>query len=438
MSQTNFTNKKSRIISLLLITYLLNICFICSCSANQKFLPYTVVEPTWSEPPIRITSRVVNREYPSKLEFSPDGNLLCVVWPREPSIVVYDSKGSMVQDAVNSNGFLQKEYRNIFPKIALCSSDGIFAPHDTRRMSKKTEFEDIISGSCGWLISNDYKNVVVLTNKTLSDYSKKCEDGTWPVAKGEPEHEWQDVEYWQLEPQKKQLWSTRIQGKHVGIQSSGFFSVNETSFLFLNFFLDCAYVFRINDGVLIDKFEYGPQDTEEQILAKMKRYNLKDKSFWKSELKFTPSKFSFEPVKRLLACGDFHSRRIRVLSVDKPHNILFEAFAEANPMSDSNLFYDKGFWYTDKVEFAGDQFLIVDYEAAGRGRWRPIPTIFRTDIYKVGTWKRVWMKNSNSISGVTLSANGNKIAIIRNGIIEYGNFSSLKNNQPEVLRDDFK
>ena len=395
-------------------------------SGCLSMLPYEVVEPQWIDEPVQIALKGGPK---CRMEFSPDGSLLCVAWDSfetdNITFTIYDAKGKIVSNTTNKDGILPDKYRALFPKIALRSSEGIdlrVGGEENLWNSKRSILGDI-PHSGGWVFSPDYKYVLCLSNLEVKN-------NEWGRRES-----W-DVEYWQLEPVRKKLWTTRIEDDQEQIRSSGFFNCNGEQYVFFNFYLSNGYILRTKDGTVLRKVYYGKTETDEEIAQKMKRYNLKekDKPFWTGRLHFTPSSFSFCPSKRLLACGDFQSRRWRIISVDSPYETIYLKHDDANPMSESNLWYDGGFWDVTRIEFAGDRFLIVDTGAGARGMWKPIASVYRTDIYRIDNWERVWMESAHSISNVILSADGKKIAFFRNKMIEYGNFDSLSNEGVNVLK----
>ena len=428
---------------------------LVSFASGCSILPFHTVEPQWKTSPVLIDISPIplppengwSREmYMDCMEFSPDGKYLCVRFthykqPR-PRIFVYDESGELVNDAVGKDGFLTDAYRELFPEISMRSSAYIMVndPYNVYESTRnESKYAELTGFAHAWFFSKDYKYLVTISNPEMEKYVERKAAGK-PTYMLYPDLKYVNVECWQLTDGKRRLWSSKLKVNQdsgaTGIEVGEFFNKNGRDYIIFNYFLEPAYVFDAESGKLVDSFEYGPDLTEDDVDKIIQRYGL-NREHWEDEIEFSPSEFAFNPLNRLLACGNFTSRHLRVISVDKPHKVVFEVFKYSSPQTPSNLFYGSSFWSSGELSFAGDKYLIVKNYAAARSLFRKRPYLRRVDIYNMKTWKRVW--NMTALKGfyVILSDNGEKIAVTRGDFIEMGNFKDFQNRDPRVLDDDF-
>ncbi|MCX7591715.1 MAG: hypothetical protein N2255_08815, partial [Kiritimatiellae bacterium] len=111
----------------------------------------------------------------------------------------------------------------------------------------------------------------------------------------------------------------------------------------------------------------------------------------------------------------FYDRRVRVVSLREPGTVVFEANTHDNPHKPHG-----GVWRVTGVEFlARGRYLLAEYSFDGR---LTAVVLNPTDIFDTDTWQKVWHENSEQIRAVTLSNDGKKLAFIRNGVLEIGDF----------------
>jgi hypothetical protein len=91
--------------------------------------------------------------------------------------------------------------------------------------------------------------------------------------------------------------------------------------------------------------------------------------------------FGFTPERRLLACNDSETARVRVFSLDSPFKMVFEDAPPFGPLS-------PGRWYTERIQFAGQgRYMIVDWEHFARGLTRKARKTF---VYRTSDWRIAW------------------------------------------------
>ena len=121
-------------------------------------------------------------------------------------------------------------------------------------------------------------------------------------------------------------------------------------------------------------------------------------------LRFSAFRFSFAPARRLVACGAFDGPRVRVVSLEAPYRVVFEAHADENP-SQGWL----GLWNIWGVQFAGDKYLLVHLHRGGRGAIAPTDV---HEVYDAATWRKVATIKDHAMSNLTLSPDGRMMAYV--------------------------
>ena len=359
---------------------------LCCLSLGCAWALYPVKVPKWSAAPVRIRLPKLSwgRSMP-ELEFSPDSKYIGVhllPWHQAGNkaagvIRVYDEKGQLVPGAVDKRDALVGEYFRMFPGIAW-----------------RTHFADFVRDAgerfgTWWGFTPDYKSEARLVSSRKDRF---------------PYGEIWTAQFWQLAPARKLMWSTEFPDVIRSLKLVSFFHREGKEYVLLAFAgIRGGVVLSREDGRVVERLTYGPIETEKDRRAYKRKFDLG--SVRDSSLDFSPCVFAFEPSLRLLACGAFCGRRVRVLSMDTTHKVVFEANTNDHPYRPRG-----GVWCVTGLRFAGDKYLIVDYRFGGR-----LTSLFLdpTDIFEVGTWKRVWHENSLTISHVTLSPDGKKMALIR-------------------------
>ena len=93
-----------------------------------------------------------------------------------------------------------------------------------------------------------------------------------------------------------------------------------------------AFVLSQENGKIIDTFGYGPVDTDDILNGIKKRFNIScPEGATECDLDFLSSKLSYNSKKRLLASGDGHSQRVRIIDIDSPHKMILELNSDINP-----------------------------------------------------------------------------------------------------------
>ena len=332
------------------------------------------------------------------LEFSQDNKYVCV-WLRlrsvtgdynkEPArVVVFDVAGRAVSEAVDAEGFLQGRFADLFP-----------------RTSWRTRFAEFIKDAYGWGFSRDFKMGLRFVNP-------RNPDGT-PAAPNYPSTKTWSAELWRLDGEGKRLWASDVEMFQTGgCMESGvvdFFQWQGKEYVLFAFSGQEGYVLSREDGKVVEEFTYGHIETTEEMAANKNKWHL-GLDDGDTSLRFSASYLSFDPCRRLLACGGSNGRRVRVVSAVPPHETVFEAHTGESPFN-----WWRGWWSVRRVEFAGGKYLIADYDCAGR---IGLGTLEPTEIFDVETWKVVWSKDSLDIRRVSLSPDGKLIAFIEKGILK--------------------
>jgi hypothetical protein len=354
----------------------------CSTCCDKKYQQY---DPCWGEEPVKVDLSQYSFLFPNT-EFSHDGRYICV-WesniegnicansiPRK--IVLFDTTGNVIFSKADFNGTVKEDFMLLFPKILW-----------------PMQYADFLKESVGWDIMDDGSTGFrIVENKKI--------DVLTVQFKGE---------LWQLRPEKKILWSVELPptvANSISTYFAGFFQKNEDKFIVISEGGENGYILSQNDGTIISRFTFGHIESDKELLNYKKKNNLQN------VYRFHSYCISLERSNRLLACGSFDDKRVRVISLDSPFPMLFEANAGVDPNKPRG-----GRWYVMKVRFAGDNYLIIEYTFAGRGTsvvYEP------TEIFDMRSWKIIWSENSRKISSVSISQDGGKIALVKDNVLEIG------------------
>jgi hypothetical protein len=175
-------------------------------------------------------------------------------------------------------------------------------------------------------------------------------------------------------------------------------------------------LFSPGDGQVLRRFPLGHRETLQESKARAKKFGLREGT----ETHFYATHFAYDQASRLLACGCYRDKRVRIVNTMVPEKVVFEANTDSNPERPRG-----GQWSTRRVEFAGSgSFLIVDYEYQARNR-----EMQHTEIFETKSWKIVWNKESLNLGAVTISPDGKLMAYVKDKFIEIAPF--LPNRPPE-------
>ncbi len=373
----------------------------CVHSAQSRLDEITrLKEPPWPSAPVRVDLKPYGGgSLPEdvSLEFSADSQLVCAWWLPNPPLgdynkvpgraVVFDVQGKRIAEATDQDGEAVGKYVSLFPESAWRRRFADFV-QDTN------DFRTSI-----WAFTPDYSAGVRFLKPARSDFAL----GT--------------AELWRFSPTNSRVWLVTIPERVLHTGLGGFFEVDGKSCLLIAFNGMDGYVLSRRDGSLFDHFTYGKPESEAEATARKRKFHL----LWPgldSSLYFSASALAFDPSRRLLACGDSNSRRIRVVMVDRPHKVLFEANTEDNPERPLG-----GNWFVDYIHFdAGGKYLIVGYYFTGRFVRK---SYYPVEIYDTRTWQLVWSMNSSEIYSANrprVSPDGKTMALIKGDWLEIGPF----------------
>ena len=326
------------------------------------------------------------------LELSPDGRYLCAWgWPgtkvgdynKEPGdVAVFDVTGQPVPGALDGRRDLQGEYIEMFPATAW-----------------RTHFAQFVKDAGGWGFRDDYGLAVRLV------------DPTPPIRPEAPQEsagrKWQ-AELWRMKPKEERLWRTELPENFFRLETTAFLQREGKGYVFLGFGRAEGYLLSEEDGDLVAVVSYGHIETDAEAAAYKRKFHL-GYSDGDVALRFSSHQLAADPGRRLLACGAFFGKRVRVVSLDPPYKTVFEAHADENPARPWG-----GVWCVNRVQFAGGKYLIAELAFSGRfARWRRV-----VEIFDVDAWKRVWLDQSGEISALTIWPDGNTMAYVRGGMLE--------------------
>jgi hypothetical protein len=227
------------------------------------------------------------------------------------------------------------------------------------------------------------------------------------------------AELWHFGQTNRMAWSVVLPEMigGAGLSGKAWFSSTGTNACVLVAFegLD-AYVLSQQDGKLVDSFTYGKPDSPADAEARAKRFHLDPEDYGANS--FSAGPLAFEPSRKLLACGDSSSRRLRIVTVEKPHRVLFEANSEDNPARPRG-----GTWSVASVHFDGNgRYLVVGYSFGGRLTTKQYEPI---EIYDTLKWQLVWSVNSPGICSAQpprISPDGKMMALTRGDVLQIGPF----------------
>jgi len=335
---------------------------------------------------------------PAGVEFSADGrHILCWWYPKPPigewdkmlgACAVFGLQGQPVNGATNGIGRLTSEFVMDFETTAVRQHFADFL--------KKTNGLDVVL----WGFSRDYSLGLRILN-----------DGTQNFAHG-------TAELWRFRPKEDRLWAreTPELGSFMGI--AAFLAVGEEDSLLLAYEAsNTGYLLTLKDGRTLDKFTYGKPETEADELAYKRKFHLVGE-MGDPSLGFYAGPLSFDRERRLLACGASYGRRIRVVSVDKPHNVVFEAHTNENPERPFG-----GTWSVESLRFdARGRYLVAASHFGGRLTRKYLSPV---EIYDTASWQIVWScrnKNTPRVSPPRISPDGKLMALTRGARLEIGPF----------------
>jgi hypothetical protein len=309
--------------------------------------------------------------------------------------VVFDLHGNQISEATDSTGQLVREFIANFPRI-----------------SWRQKFTDFLS-------STEHIDV------TLWGFPKNHTNGFRYLRHIELPFSYGTAEFWQFSPEHSKVWSTEIPEKTAEHGMVDFFEDGGQEFVLIAFGGTGAYILSEETGKCIEHFEYRNLDSHGfKSSGQDSRPNLQKND--RNSLSFAPYRFSFDAERGLLACGDANSRMLRIISVERPHKIVFEANLEDNPRQPSG-----GTWSVSECSFeANGKYLMIGYQYSGRltdKSYRPV------EIFDTSDWHLVMRINDPQITSSILPAispDAKFLAIIKDGWLEIGGFRENLINLP--------
>lgn len=214
------------------------------------------------------------------------------------------------------------------------------------------------------------------------------------------------VELLRLKPKAETLWRVDLPRCHFGIADAGFFETAGEHFIVVAHVGHKAWILRQRDGGTVGECEYGRRETEAELVAYRNRHGLGDVDIGDPSLQFSARCVSFDPTRRIVACGASYGRRIRIISVDPPGRILKELHSDDRPVDGA------GVWGVQRVDVVGGRFLIAEHFRGG-GAWSREKRTH--EVYDLDTWERLWQSQDIHMRCVTVSNDGGIMAYIRNG-----------------------
>lgn len=376
------------------------------CTAQQKRiveLTRFAAPPDWAEPPVR-TSLPEYLGDGIKLEFAADSSRSLLAWSIPLDVpgnyliqpvheVVIDERGQIVA-SVQAGNDLPQSFAASFPRVAW--------------RQPQYAFLNGIKDLNAWGFSADGKYTI--TDRYTSNDRR-------------PEH--RVIELWDR-ASKALVWSKPSPCGFFGTsmpEQIVFERYRGQDAILMALDGDEAVVLAAVDGSVLDRFTYGPPNTDESEAAYRKKFHLHELE----SAGFSASEVDLDLQRRLVACGDLHSRRVRVVQLDPPHNLVVELNADDPPNRPWG-----GCWYVFRVRFAGGKYLIVDYHFGGRGTSRVYDS---TEIYEVGTWQRCWYQNDAETAAVTISPDGARLALRRGRVLEIGPFRPQTYDKTPSIRN---
>jgi hypothetical protein len=356
----------------------------------------------WPSPPVRIDLLPICASR-ARLEFSSDGRYICAWWlPTVPgdytrvavTNAVFNLQGERITEATDKAGQLVGQYAVKFPAIAW-----------------RRRFADFVKNGAGyrttiWGFKEDYSVGIRFLKPTKSEYAL----GT--------------VECWRFEPSEKKQWSVPLPERSSDSGLAVFFKWEGQPSVMIAFDFAQASILSEEDGKVLGSFTCGKPDTkgdpmdrdDAEALAYKRKFHLGgDTGDWR----FSVCELAFDPVKKLLACGDgVKSPRFRIDSIGPPHRIVFEANWDQHPRRPRG-----GEWTVSSMHFdAAGKYLVVGYEFEGRLTSKYYTPV---EVFDTASWKIVWFVNNPEIPSDTsprISPDGKTMALTRAHWLEIGPF----------------
>lgn len=361
----------------------------CSLIYPQR-LKYLTAEniPSWIGKYVSVDmASKIYRPY-VRTEFATNGDNKILVWSisRESlykedwetnlnrligSNIIVDFDGNILDDE-GANWLLNHDSGNLFPRI-----------------SCPQRFQDFTQNTQLWSFSDDLK------------YGAKIE--TCAYSKGECQLQLYDMS------RKSTLWTYPL--KEPVIYIGRFLRWNNIECLYVVFVRKIC-IFSLQKGQLIYEFSCPAKESTDFEYQKKFDRDKSDQIFTDS---FYATNTAFNNKKRLIACGDFYSRRVRILPIDSPKELVCELNSKDDPESPWG-----GLWSVSNLKFNDNgDYLIIEYRYAGRLTSK---VFYPTEVYDTKTWKLCWSENSLDIQNVDVSPDGTKISFLRGDVLEIGDF----------------
>jgi hypothetical protein len=385
--------------------------------ASGVFLCVARDEPKWSATPVKIDITKYG-EYDPRLEFSADGTMVCAFWEKTyqhgdskigpPLRIVFNAaNGKIVEEAVDAMGRLTAAYVSRFPRSVPRSSGVVHDPLD-ESLKASMQFPSFLRGARGWGFNSDFSLGIRLTNprspwngRQNADLHTDSGYALWAA------------ELWRLSPKRERLWTVDLPENTADLAEVMFFLRGGKKLIALALHPGEGYILSQDDGKVVERLRFNSFIDEKSPTNVI---------HGDATGPFKASEFSFDPVHSWLACGAFTGKGVRVFRLDDHQKPVFETGVYDDPYLPKG-----GVWSVGRVEFTnGGKYLIVDRRFAGRRTWKRADA---TDIYNTKTWQKVWTKDSEYISSVCMSPDGNKMAFVRSNsthsksFLEIGSFS---------------
>ena len=253
-----------------------------------------------------------------------------------------------------------------------------------------------IANQDGWGISKDGQNIVTLNKKNAFTLGGS---------------KWDLCFFSQKNNEQKLTWSLTLSKIYGFSPLVDFFTWKDQDCIIVAFVGEDVRILSQQDGKTINQFAYEPINTDLTRSKYREKHNL-----WFAdnvELNYSVGCVAFEPNKNLLVTGDTNSKRVRVININKPNDLLIELNTNAPPNRPWG-----GNWSVRNLRFASQgKYLIIEYNFMGRYTSKVFEP---TEIYSVNNWELCWSENKQEIHSVTVSPDGKKLALINNMILEIG------------------
>ncbi len=373
------------LISILLIYLALASCHVSYAMKKDRFLNSVDAPPVSNKVFTFNLDKYV--KYWPHFEFAIDGGGYILCWwhlgndPYQKMLggtLVFNHQGQVIDVQKNENS-LKKEYIDLFPSATY-----------------RQKWPDFIKNADGYGFSDDGCYGIRL-----------FEDRLWG--------DW-NAELWKICEKRQLLWKIDKFTREGLYPIIKFIRYKGEECIIVAFNVGKAIVVAQENGKVLDSFEYGPQDNEEILKEIKKKFHIScPEGVNECDLDFSSSKLAYDSTNRLLASGDGHSQRVRIVEIDPPHKMIIELNSECNPRQPKG-----GTWKVTKLGFTKDgKYLLVEYD------YQSLITgvsFSPTEIIDTETWQYCWFENSEEISEVTLSPDGKMIAYKRGSVLEVGSF----------------